>query len=90
MWYTVAKKEFEVNGRVVKAGSIYKAKSFDFKIGLSYSEPWVNFVAIDDMVASVPFVNIPKKACLDFFTKPVKDLDSAMEESFMVCERVYC
>lgn len=86
MWYTVLKKEMTVNGVTAKAGTIYTAK----KVELFINEGWVQFTALDEQVAQLKETALPQRMCKDWFTKPTKDLDSAMEESFMVCEAVYC
>lgn len=86
MWYTVLNKELELQESFagstyfVKAGTIYTAKQDpEYEVCLS---------PVDPMVSSLLYLT--RKQAKLYFTTPTKDLNSAMEESFMVCEREYC
>lgn len=88
MWFSVLKRELTLQEKfagstlVVRAGGVYKVSKHlvDGVIG-------VMAVHVDEMEKVMYFT--PEEA-RGIFTTPTRDLNSAMEESFMVCEAVYC
>ena len=85
MWYTVAKSEIVMHDGVrVIAGSVWSAKAFSVN-GCAM----VELTNVDE-AAEVGIMNLVKTSAQDFFTKPTRSLDDAMENSFMIAERVYC
>ena len=80
MWYAVTKREHRTsNGDYIMAGVVFAvSKSTHGLVKCTH-------------VHGVPKTYMFRKAtCKDIFTKPVRDLDSAIEESFMQSEANYC
>ena len=87
MWYAVLRKELMLQEKfagstfTIPAGTVWVVKKDD-AVGVRADN-------IDEASDYAPLFVTPKEAQM-IFTKPTKDLDSAVEESFMVCEAVYC
>lgn len=85
MWYAVLQKEISWYSTLlekhipVQAGRVYKVEK---------DSP--NFVRAVNVHNPADVLHFSKQEAKVLFTRPTKDLDSAMEESFMVCEREYC
>jgi hypothetical protein len=88
MWFSVLKRELNLQEKfagstvVVRTGGVYKVSKHlvDGVVG-------VRAVHIDELEKVMYFS--PEEA-RGIFTTPTKSLDSALEESFMICEAVYC
>ncbi len=88
MWYSVLKRELTLQEKfagsdvVIRAGGVYKVSKHlvDGQVG-------VRAVHVDELEKVMYFS--PEEA-RGIFTTPTRNLDSAIEESFMVCEAVYC
>ena len=78
MWYAVLNKE----SMGFKAGSVFSC--------LSVSKEEVEVNHIGSSKNMIVGWTMSKQVAKVAFTRPTRDLDSAMEESFMVCEREYC
>ncbi len=83
-WYTVAKNEISMHDQSrVRAGTIWIAKSFNLN-GCAMVE-----LRNIDETAEVGVMNLVKASAKTFFTTPTRDINSAMEDSFLICEAVY-
>ena len=87
MWYAVLRKELTLQEKfagstfTVPAGTVWNVKKDD-AVGVRADN-------IDEASPYGPLHFTVKEAQL-IFTRPTKDLGSAVEESFMVSEAVYC
>lgn len=86
MWYSVLKIEFEANlsvdgsEQLLKAGTVFrvkKTKNGNVHCSGVYSKNKCEF-------------EVDQQTAKKIFTSPSNDLGSVTEESFMICEAVYC
>jgi hypothetical protein len=82
MWYTVAK--FEAGK--IKAGTVFVCRREDDSVVLNK----VNLGDALHFMDSFTSYRMDPDDCREWLTKPTKDLDSAIEESFLICEAQYC
>lgn len=90
MWYSVLKQELTLQENF--AGTTYKVPAgtvWAVKKGLVDGIMGVVATHIDDAYKYGPLYFFVDEA-RSLMTKPTKDLNSAIEESFMVSESVYC
>lgn len=79
MWYAVLRREF----KQIRAGSIYAVKKYD--------DQQVVCVPVEGTSAKqVGQLTLTVDMCRTFFTRPTKDFNDAIEESFMQSEANYC
>ena len=90
MHYAVLRKEVKMpcsGGELtLKVGGVYQIEFSDIADAITYRSM--------DLSEAVPeayghWYKMSTNA-LEYFTKPSKDLNAVIEESFMVCEAAYC
>lgn len=95
MWYTVLREEVKLSTSyrnqpglrevLYKAGTVMSAtKRENDLVRLDRMK------GPDEFVDSSEFIIMTTNECKEYLTKPTKDFDDAIEESFMVCEAAYC
>lgn len=95
MWYTVLKEEVKLSTSFKDVSGLrevlYKAGTV-----MSATKRENNLVRLDRMngpdefADSSEFILMTTNECKEYLTKPTRDFDDAIEESFMICESVYC
>ena len=79
MWYAVLRREF----KDVRAGSIYAVKKYDNHQIICIPVEGASAVRTGRLTLTV-------EMCRTLFTRPTRDFNDAVEESFVQCEANYC
>jgi len=82
MYYAVLKCEYAVNDIIQQAGGVYNVS----KINVGNK----TLVRASNINNPAQVLTTSQDVARSIFTKPTSNLDSALEESFMICESVYC
>ena len=83
MWYSVLRTEMSVASNVIKAGSIYEVKKYNDKLILCIPTEGESAKRAGQFKTTI-------KEARTIFTRPTRDFNDAVEESFMQCEANYC
>ena len=85
MWYAVLRRELPVplTTKRIRAGSIYHVRK--------YNDQYVLCTPVEGESAKVfGDIKVPTTEARTIFTRPTRDFNDAVEESFMQCEANYC
>jgi len=100
MYYAVLRKEVKMpcsGGELtLRVGGVYEIKDRYDEV---YGFTTILYRSVDTMGMDEdtnfgdsygPWYEMPLKQAREYFTEPFNELDTVMEESFLVCEAAYC
>lgn len=83
MWYTVLNREITIQDKTIRAGSIYRV--------VRHSQDEIHAHPLEGSSAlQCGRLTITPLQARTIFTRPTKDFNDAVEESFMQSEANYC